>query len=314
MPEDPSFTKRLRNRGEAALVDALELACKFLPLRASVHFGERLGGLVGRFDRRRRAVALENLERAFGSALTPEQRAELVAGVYRHLGRFFFEFLLLLARPKLRPFSRFIAIDGLDRARSVVADHGAAIFVTLHQGHWELLGAAVSELVTPLHAVFQPVRNPLLNERVVKLRGRLGMGVIGRENAVPALFRQLRRGHSVALVCDLNQKEGPEFVDFFGVPAATVRTPGVLAVRTGKPVICCGSWSTGEPLAYRALLAPPIVPRPGADPDDEAHRILVEMNHDLEGFVRAHPEQWNWIHPRWKTRPPSESKSAVPRA
>jgi KDO2-lipid IV(A) lauroyltransferase len=69
-------------------------------------------------------------------------------------------------------------------------------------------------------------------------------------------------------------------------------------------VICGSSWSTGEPLRYRGAFAPPIVPWPGEEGKEEAHRIVVEMNRQLEGFVRAHPEQWNWIHPRWETRPP----------
>jgi KDO2-lipid IV(A) lauroyltransferase len=294
---------RLRDRAEAALVEVFLGLARRLPPRATVRFGERLGALVARLDRRRRGVALRNLELAYGASLPIAERRRIIREVYRHLGRFLFEDLLLLARAELRPLSRFIAIDGLEGSRAAVQEHGSAIFVTLHQGHWDLLGGAISELVTPIHAVMTPIRNPRLNARVIELRGRLGMAVIARENAVPALFRHLRRGQSVALLCDLNQKEGPEFVDFFGTPAATVRTPGVLAVRSGKPVVCGSSWSTGEPLSYRAALSEPIVPRAGVDPDEETRRILVEMNKQLEAFVRAHPEQWNWIHPRWKTRP-----------
>jgi KDO2-lipid IV(A) lauroyltransferase len=213
-------------------------------------------------------------------------------------------------RRDLRPLTRFIEIEELDRARAAIDKHGAAIFVTLHQGHWELLGGAFSKLVTPLHTVMNPIRNPLLNERVVRLRSDLGMVLIQRQAAVPALFRCLRRNQSVAMLCDLNHRAAPLFADFFGVPAATVRTPGLLAVRTGKPVIVGSSWSTGRPLEYRARVAEPIEPRPDAEPHEEADRIVREMNRRVEQFVREHPEQWHWIHPRWRTRPPGRTAPA----
>jgi len=302
----PSF----RDRVEKGVVESLIALCRILPLRAAIRFGERLGGVIGRIDRQRRSVALANLELAYGDALTPERREAIVRGVYRHLGRFFFEYLLLLTRRELRPLSRFLEFDAaeLERTRAAVREHGAAIFVTLHQGHWELLGGAVAENVTPVQAVMTPIRNPLLNRRVVALRGSLGMEVVDRENAAPTLFRRLRHGGSVALLADLNQKEKPEFADFFGVPAATVRAPGILAVRTGKPLICGTCWSLGEPLRYRAQFAPPILARPDADPDEEASRVVREMNLALESFVRVRPEEWNWIHPRWKTRPQDDAE------
>jgi len=293
----------LRDRFEASLLNLFIALIRVLPMRASVRFGEWLGGAIARVDRGRREVALSNLELAYGAALTAPERAAVVRAVYRHLGRFLFEYLLLLTHRDLRPLSRFLEFENLDLARATVAEHGAAIFVTLHQGHWELLGGAFSELVTPLHAVMTPMRNPRLNAIVRSLRADLGIKLIQRDQAVPHLFRHLRRGDSVALLCDLNHKEGPDYAEFFGVPAATVRTPGVLAVRTGKPLVCATSWSVGGVLRYRGRFAPPILPRPGADPDAESHRIVVEMNRQLERFVREHPEQWNWIHPRWESRP-----------
>lgn len=304
MSERP-LARRVRDAAEVALVDLFLASARLVPSGTLIRFGERLGGALGRLDRRRRRVAFENLERAYGDALSAAERTRLVREVYRHLGRFFFEQLVLLTRRELRPLSRFLRFDEaeLARTRAAIAEHGSAILVTLHQGHWELLGGAFSEVVTKLHAVMKPIRNPRLNERVVAMRGELGMGVIERQAAVPALFRHLRRGQSVALLCDMNQKEGPQFADFFGVPAATVRTPGILAVRTGKPLICGTSLTTGRPLDYRGLLAAPLVPRPGADPDAEAARLVVAMNRQLEAFVRQSPGEWNWIHPRWKTRP-----------
>jgi lauroyl/myristoyl acyltransferase len=78
----------------------------------------------------------------------------------------------------------------------------------------------------------------------------------------------------------------------------------VLALRTGKPLVLATSFSTGRPLEYEGVLMPPLVPDLTADPAAEEMRLLTAMNRQYEAFIRAHPEQWNWIHPRWETRPP----------
>lgn len=303
-----SAWKRLRDRLEACAVLGLFALARIAPAALLIRCGTLLGGVVGRCDRGRRAVALANLELAYGATLDAAGRRGIVDGLYRHFGRMLFEYLVLLAKPGLQPPSRFLRLDGVAAAREAVAQHGAVIIVTLHQGHWELLGGAISEQVARVHAVMQPVRNPALHRRVVELRSRLGMGMIERENAVVNLFRCLRRKRTVGLLCDLDQEESPAFIDFFGVPAATVRTPAVLAMRTGTPIVLASSWSTGRPLEYGGVLAPPLLADPAADPETEERRILGAINRQYEAFIRAHPEQWNWIHPRWKTRPPASAQ------
>ena len=299
--------KGLRDLGLEGIAIALIAALRVLPLAAAVWIGARVGQVASWIDRSRRRVALANLELAYGDALSAAERRRIVAGVYRHGGRFLFEFLALIARPGLRPPSRFMKLAGVERAREVVARHGSVILVTLHQGHWELLGGVVAEQVTRPYVVVKPLRNPWLNRRLVEVRSRLGLAQIKRHRAVASMLRCLRRNESVALLCDLDEAESPAFVDFFGVAAATVRTPAVLALRTGKPLLVVASWSTGAALRYEAEFAEPIVPDLAAEPAAEEARLLRVMNGQVERFVRAHPEQWNWIHPRWKTRPPSAS-------
>ncbi len=299
--------KGWRDRGLDGIAIALIAAARVMPVAASAWFGSRIGQVASWVDRPRRRVALANLELAYGDALSAAERRRIVAAVYRHLGRFLFEYLALLARPGLWPPSRFMRCAGLERAREAVARHGSVILVTLHQGHWELLGGVVAEQVARPCVVMKPLRNPWLNRRVVEFRGRLGLAMIKRDHAVASMLRCLRRNESVALLCDLDEVQSPAFVDFFGVAAATVRTPAVLALRTGKPLLVVSSWSTGPALRYEAEFAEPIVPDGAADPVAEEARLLRVMNGQIERFVRAHPEQWNWIHPRWKTRPPPAS-------
>ncbi len=295
--------KQVRDRIGTALAASMLGLARIAPVGLTVRLGEWLAGTFGRLDRGHRAVAFGNLERAFGRDLDAAGRRRIVDGVYRHFGRLFAEYAQLLAKPTLLPASQRIRLEGVEAAQAAVRTHGAIIIVTLHQGHWELLGGAISEQVARLHAVMLPMRDPLVNARLVDLRQRLGMGLIERENAVVALFRCLRRGHSVGLLCDLDQEESPAFIDFFGAPAATVRTPAVLALRTGKPLVLASSWNVGRPLDYRGVLMPPLFPDLTAEPAVEERRLLTAMNRQYEAFIRAHPEQWNWIHPRWETQP-----------
>jgi len=306
LPRRRPLHKRIRDSLARGLVASMLGVARIAPIALTVRLGEWLAVVLSRFDRRHRAVAFRNLERAFGSELDAAARRRIVDGVYRHFGRLLAEYALLLAKPALLPASQRIQLEGVAAAQAAVRSHGAIIIVTLHQGHWELLGGAISEQVAKLHAVVLPLRDPVLNERLVDLRQRLGMGLIERENAVAALFRCLRRGLSVGLLCDLDQEESPAFIEFFGTPAATVRTPAVLALRTGKPLVLTGSWSTARPLDYHGVLMPPLFPDLAADPAVEEHRLLTAMNRQYEAFIRAHPEQWNWIHPRWETRPAGE--------
>jgi len=299
--------KGFRDRGLDGVARVLLAASRVLPVGATAWFGARVGQLASWVDRPRRRVALANLELAYGDALSASERRRIVGAVYRHLGRFLFEYLALVARPGLRPPSRFMKVAGLERAQEAVARHGSVILVTLHQGHWELLGGFVAERLARPCVVMKPLRNPWLNRRLVEFRGRLGLALIKRHRAVASMLRCLRRNESVALLCDLDEADSPAFVDFFGVAAATVRTPAVLAMRTGKPLLVLSSWSTGPALRYEAEFAEPIVPDAAAEPMAEEARLLRAMNGEIERFVRAHPEQWNWIHPRWKTRPPSAS-------
>lgn len=305
--------RRLRDLLEVGVYALAIRLARTVPIGTLLRLGERLGSLAHAIDRKRRSLALANLSLAYGDEFDAAGRERIVRGVYRHLGRLFFEDLAFLARPDLRPASRWVEFDDLEPVREVLERHGAAIFVTLHQGNWELLGGAASERIAPLHAVMRPLRNRLLNSRVVALREGLGLQLVQRADAVATLFRCLRRGQSIALLCDLDQKSSPAFVDFFGVPAATVRTPAVLAVRTGKPILCGTTWRAGGPLRYRGVIGEPIVPDPAAGPALDEARILREMNRQLEAFVRARPEEWNWIHPRWKTQP-GQADAAEPAA
>ncbi len=298
-PRQLSGSERFRYRLSALGVSALLLLCRVLPIRWVVAFGGWLGERFCRYDHKRRGMAMRNLKLAYSKEFSRPEQVGMVRAMYRHFGKVAAEYLILLARNDMRPYSRWIEIENLETAREALKKYGTAIFVTCHGGHFELLGAAVSEQLTPLIAVMKPFENPYLDAMFIRLREKLGMKITLKFPALRTVLRELRDGNSVALLCDQRRRKRALIVDFFGQPAATVDTPAVLALRFGIPVVPSFSWRSGAALEYRGYTDTPILPDPEAPRDAEVTRITQEINDSIERFVRAHPEQWNWTQPRW---------------
>ncbi len=276
---------------------------RLFPVQTWVRLGGRLGAVAHRFDHARRKRALVNLRKAYGDEMTRAARKRIALEMYRNLGRLAFEYALLLTGRRLAPYDRWVTIENLDYAKSVVDEKGAVVFVTCHGGNFELLGAWAAKHLVPLHAVMKDLRNPHTNERVVAMRDRVGLRVIRKFPAMRSILRALRSGESVALLSDQRRRHRGLIVDFFGRPASTVDTPAVLALRFGLPILPGFSYRVGDGLEYRAVALEAIRPDPDAPKDQEIVRLTQAVNDAIETFVRAHPEQWNWTQPRWRVSP-----------
>jgi KDO2-lipid IV(A) lauroyltransferase len=140
----------------------------------------------------------------------------------------------------------------------------------------------------------------------VAFRARSGNAVVYKQQAIGPVLRLLRAGKGVALVVDQNVQAGEGiFVDFFGRPAATTTVAAALAVRRGAPLVT--SWISLLPdgrYMFRFAATPR---RPGAERGAEVERLTREVTRTIEGWIREVPEQWLWLHRRWKTRPPGEA-------
>ena len=296
----------LRHRISAGAVSGLVGVAGWIPRPLAPRLGSLVGRLAYRLDGKRRRRALQNLEHAFAEELPPSERAAIAAGYYRHLGRSLLENAVVLRQHPRRPFRDFVHFENFELAREVLAEHGSVIWVTCHAGPWELLAASAAELSSkPIHSLYRPLKNPYLDQRLSRSREKLGLPTVNADDrrAVPTLLRLLGRDECVGILCDLDHKQNPVFVDFFGRPAATARLPGLLAVRSGKPLLCGYAWCTDDPYHYRAVIDGPFLAQPGADTDEEIERLTAVIVRSNEQFIRQHPEQWHWNYNRWRTRP-----------
>jgi Kdo2-lipid IVA lauroyltransferase/acyltransferase len=291
-----------RYRVEAAAAAAVAGLLRVLPRRAALALGSGLGYTWGRVDARHRAIGRDNLRRAFPD--WDEARLEGTARrVYAHFGRTLLDILWLDGRPR----EELLALaewDGLEHIEAATAAGRGVLAVTAHFGNWEYHGVAHGLRYQPIGVVARPLDNPELDRRLCRFRTRGGNTVIYKRRALQQILHSVRRGGVVAILIDQNvQAEDGIFVDFFGRPAATTTVAAAVALKTGCALIPARALALpggGYRLVYDAAVP---VARTGDHHADIA-RVTQDLTRRIESWVRETPEQWLWIHRRWKTQPP----------
>ncbi|HVI73392.1 MAG TPA: lysophospholipid acyltransferase family protein [Anaeromyxobacteraceae bacterium] len=251
----------------------------------------------------RRRVVLANLRLAFPEKSEAERRA-IARATYRNLGRLAPEFLLVprLTRSEL---DRIFAYEGWDRFEAARARGKGVIACTAHFGNFELLAAAHNLRGVPITMVSRKMGKTGANDLWRRGRARAGVEdlVVKRGETLAAARRALAAGRVLGYVIDQNQpRRRAIFPTFFGVPAATSPTPAVLAKRTGAAVIFILAVPMDDG-RHRVLIEGPLDPPDTGDHRRDALLFMQDLNDRLERRVREHPDQWYWLHRRWKTRP-----------
>lgn len=288
------------------LLNLLTAAVSRLPRAGALALGRGFGFLFGRVLRYHRRDALDALARAFPER-TPEERRRLADAMYRHLGLSGAE-LLWITPARMPEFmaTRF-AWDGREHFDRAKAAGRGGLVLTGHIGNWELLCRATSAAGFPMSAVIKPFRSRAMTAYVDWLRKAYGVGALPRTGAYRDILRALRANQLVGFVLDQNmtRAEGV-FVDFFGRPACTTTGLAHLAANTGVPVIPVFIERVGED-RHVAHILPPLDPPPDREPET-LRAATRQYTRIIEDYIRAHPEQWIWIHRRWRTQPVPEGE------
>jgi KDO2-lipid IV(A) lauroyltransferase len=296
---------KLRAAAESAAVTAALGLARVLPRRSLLALGGGVGALAGLLDRRHTNIALDNLEAAYGEAMTAGDRRRTVRACWRHFGRITFD---ALAFPRLDrdALGTVLAVEGLDHARAALSAGRGALIFSAHYGHWEAGAYAMGLLDVPFAVIARPLDNPALDRRLIALRGGTGNAVIPKRRAVRETMKALARGSGVAILIDQDAREDGVFVPFFGRLASTTPTLALLALRTEAPIIPVFARVNAD--GTIAISIEPAVPvDAGPDRDADVVRITAACTAVVERWVRKDPEQWLWMHRRWKTRPPGET-------
>jgi KDO2-lipid IV(A) lauroyltransferase len=300
---------RLRLWTEVAVVELALAVARVLPRRSLLALGGAAGALAGRIDRRHTATARENLRAAYGDAMPEAERERVVRACWRHFGRITFD---ALAFPHLdgTALNAFLEVEGIENLRDALAQGRGALVFAAHHGNWEAGAYATARSGVPSEIIVRPMDNPMLNRRLTELRRRAGNTVIPKRRAVRESLRALGRGACVAILIDQDAGADAVFVPFFGRLAATTPTLALLALRTEAPVLPMFTRVKAD--GTISVHVGSVVPtRPTGDRDADVLRLTAECTAMVERWTRQSPEQWLWMHRRWKTRPPGETATGA---
>lgn len=291
-----SGRKDWRHRLEYAAVRMFGAGCNVVPERLAQSGGALFGWLAARAGRPRWGVVTEQLRLAFPEA-GDAWRRDVARRCYAHFGAEAMA-MLRLSRLGVEGVRARTEVVGREVLEAAAAHSAGAVLVTGHVGNWEICGAAIVAAGLPMDVIAARQRNPYVDRYVTRCRANLGMEVIPRDQARRRVVETLRTGKSVGVVGDQDARDAGIFVDFFGRPAATARGPAVLARRArslmGTAFVVR---LPGRRLRYRLELEM-------LDPGAGADAITQACASRLEAQIRKHPEQYFWMHRRWKTAPP----------
>jgi len=295
----------MRQRLEFALAWLLIKFIGALPRPLARAAGILLAWSVYLLHLRLRRVGMRNLALAFPEK-SHQERAKILRGVFTSFGRQVAE-VCLFPKYTRQNVSQVVAYDGFENFERALARGKGVLFLTAHLGGWELSAFAHSLQGYPLHVVMRPLDNTYLDRMTREYRTMHGNSMVDKDDFVRGLLSAMKAGETVGILMDTNMTP-PQgvFVDFFGIPACTASGLARIALRTNAAVV--PGFTIWDPVLrkYRLRFDPEVkLIRTGND-DADAVANTALFTKIIEDYVRRYPDQWLWVHRRWKTRPEGE--------
>ena len=289
---------------EKIAVGIFEILFKFLgffPRTWTSGMADFLGSMLFYADKKHRGIAMDNLTYAFGHEKQPEEIKKIARQVFINLVKVVFEVGWSL-HLKEGQFAEHFKVDGFHHMKNAYEKGKGVLALTAHFGNWELLTVIGAMIKFPINIVVRPLDFKPLDHFIFNLRTRFGGKIIPKERSIHTIIRSLHQGEIVVLLMDQNVDwyEGV-FVDFMGHRACTSKGLALLALKTEVPV--GPVFMVREKSGLRAEFGPEIVTLKTGDRQKDIETNTQEYNRVIESFIRRYPDQWFWVHQRWKTKP-----------
>jgi KDO2-lipid IV(A) lauroyltransferase len=296
----------LRHRLEYAAFRLAVGALRMLPPGSAGELGRALSRVFFRLARSRRRILFKNLLAAFPEKPT-EEIAAIARGCVETFGATFMDFLETSDLPR-EDFLDRAPVTGVEHLLAARARGRGVFLLSAHFGSWEIGALTIGLLGEPISLVVRPLDNPLLETELARRRTRFGNRVIAKKDAAKEILRAIRLNQSIAILIDQNVLEREAiFVPFFGRPAATTPSLGLLQHKTGAAVVPVFTWPIGGG-RYETRFERPIFPEEfedaGTDRAERVKRATARYIEVIEAAIRKKPSAWLWMHNRWRTRPP----------
>jgi Kdo2-lipid IVA lauroyltransferase/acyltransferase len=291
---------------EYAAVWSLLKAMSALPRPVARFAGAKMAALLYWLRPSLRRAAMENLKLAFPS-WTQKQRHAVTRGMVRQLGWMGAEFAHFPRYTKGN-IDRLVLLDGFENFASARERGKGVLFLTGHMSAWELAPFAQALFGNSLHFLVRPVDNPRVDALITRYRCLSGNLPIEKNQSARAVLKVLAANGTVGILADQNTllTEGV-FVNFFGIPACTTAGLARFALHTSAAVVPGFLHWDQELRKYRLCFEPPVDLIRTGDEIADIRENTQRFTCVIEDYVRRYPDQWLWVHRRWKTRPPGES-------
>ena len=296
----------MRQRLEYALAWSIVKSIGALPRplarAAAIALAKAIYSLHGRLRR----VGMRNLELAFPDKPEPE-RARILRGVFTSLGRQLAE-TCLFPKYTRENVSDVVVYDGFENFEQALARGKGVLFLTAHIGGWELSAFAHSLYGHPLKVVMRSLDNQYLDRLTRQYRTLHGNSMLDKDEFGRALLSAMKAGETVGILMDTNMTP-PQgvFVDFFGIKACTASGLAKIALHTDAAVVPGFTFWDSELGKYRLRFDPPLKLIRSENESADVIANTALFTKVIEGYVRQYPDQWLWVHRRWKTRPEGEA-------
>ena len=289
---------------EKIIIGAFEHLLKLIglvPRKLAQRMADLLGRILFSVVKKHRRIAIGNLTYAFGHEKQPQEIEKIARQVFINLVKVVFEVGWSL-HLKESQFAEYFKIDGYHHIKNAFEKGKGVLALTAHFGNWELLTVIGAMIKFPIDIVVRPLDFKPLDHFILNLRTRFGGKIIPKERSIHAIIRSLHRRDIVALLMDQNVDwyEGV-FVDFMSHRACTSKGLALFALKTGAPVVPV--FMVREKSGFRAEFGPEIVTVKTGDRQKDIETNTQEYNRVIENFIRRYPDQWFWVHQRWKTKP-----------
>ena len=276
-----------------------------IPFSCHETTGKILGRAWYKLDKRHRNLALNNIRYAYGDSVSPHEAENLAKKVFENFARMVFEHAWF-TRLAPREYYRYFRVKGLHHLHRAHAKGRGVICISGHMGNWEL-GLAMYELFrVPFCVVYKPIKNRGINQYLLDKRTIEGFEMVKKDGASKNVRKMLEKGYAAGLLVDQNtRRKYGVFIDFFGKKACTNKNVAKLALQTSAPVVPLFIYRENERFVFEIL--PEVKLKKSSDTGSDIFENTQKFADIVEDFVRKRPEQWFWVHNRWRTRPRDEN-------
>ncbi len=294
--------KRIRNYLAYLAIRCLLWFVGLLNWRSAQRLGAAFGVLVYVVAAGERAKVIANLRLAYGEELTARERTKLTRAVFISLGRGLFELFNVLGGTTTSPLDLIAEFKGEEHLRAVLAEGKGAVVLSCHLGNWDLMALYMAARGYRVNAVARELFYPRLDELFNRLLRAKGVNFIMRQSSLLSTMRALYKNQLLGLLADQDTRVESVFADFFGVPAKTPVGPVKLAYASGAALIPVFITRDTDG-RHRIVVEPPLRLFGSKGNERALEQDVAACNKIIERHVRRCPEQWVWMHERWKTRP-----------